>query len=436
MTQNSLAGRIRDSLRKSQWHEPAELMRYRRHAIAPMLVHAYRTIPFYRDRLAPIFDEADRIQWSHWTAIPVMSRSDLQAEGDRTISTDIPERHLPLSTERSSGSTGIPLEITSTRFSSLMKNALESRLVEWADLDTSLTMASIKPLSPGEADYPAGHIKKGWAGPKSSQGASGALVRLNQMTPVHLQAEWLQRHDPAYLSTFPTNARALADYFSVHGLKLPGLQKILPYGEMVTDDIRERCAEVFGAEMFDNYSATECGMIALKCPGGPGYHLMNETVMIEVVSESGAQCRPGETGQIVLTTLHNYAQPLIRYRLGDLVEVGTPCSCGRHLPVINRIAGRSRHMFRFPGGIEMLPDFRSKSILKHIAPLAWQIAQTGPMEIEFRYVPGTGTAEPDFDGMTDHIRATLGVAVDVRYVERQEIQQAASGKIFDYVSEI
>ena len=423
-------------MRKSQWSEPSELMRYRRHTLAPMLMHARKTIPFYRDRLAPIFDEAGRIRWGQWTAIPIMSRSDLQTEGDRLISTDIPERHLPLSRETSSGSTGIPLEITSTRFSSLMKNALESRLVEWADLDTSLTMASIKPLSPGDADYPAGRMKKGWAGPKSSQGASGALVRLNQMTPVHRQAEWLRRHDPAYLSTFPTNARALADHFSAHGLELPGLRKILPYGEMMTADIRERCEEVFGASMFDNYSATECGMIALKCPDGPGYHLMNETVMIEVVSDKGAQCKPGETGQVVLTTLHNYAQPLIRYRLGDLVEVGTPCPCGRHLPVINRIAGRARHMFRFPDGTEMLPDFRSKSILKHVAPLAWQIAQTGPMDIEFRYVPGTSGEKPDFDGMTAHIRALLGVAVDVRYIERQEIQQSASGKIFDYVSEL
>ncbi len=437
MKQTDLARKIRESLRKSEWLKTPDLMRYRRRTLAPLLAHARTTVPFYKDRLAPLFDGSDRIRWEHWARVPIMTRTDLQTEGERLISTNIPRQHMPTTTESSSGSTGIPLEITSTRFSGMMKNALESRLMEWAGLDTSLKMASIKPLSPGDADYPAGRMTKSWASRKSPNDRIGPLVRLNQMTPVHQQAEWLRRHDPAYLSTFPSNARALADYFAANDLKLPGLQTILPYGEIVTQDFRDRCLEVFGASVFDNYSATECGLIALQCPDASGvYHLQNETVIVEVLDEDGGATAPGKVGRVVLTTLHNYAQPLIRYRMGDLVEVGNPCTCGRHLPVINRIAGRSRHLFRFPDGTEMLPDFRSKTILKYLDPLAWQVAQTGPMTIEFRYVPGTGGASPDFDGMTTYIRAALGVEVEVNYVTRDEIHQAASGKVFDYVSEL
>ncbi len=435
-TIRDLGIKLREKLDQSQWMTPEELMHYRRRTLAPLLVHAYKTVPFYADRLRPLFEGAPEGRWERWAMVPTMSRSDLLAEGDRLMSTAIPERHKPLSRETSSGSTGIPLEIISTRFSGLMKNALESRMIAWAGLDPAKKLASIKPLNTGRAEYPDGIMRKAWTGLKPKSGSPGPLVRLNQMTPIHKQAEWLMRREPAYLSTFPTNARALANHFAANGLELPSLEMVLPYGEMVTQDIRDRISEVFGASVYDNYSATECGLIALQCPDGPGYHLMNETVIIEVLDGNGRQCQPGETGQVVLTTMHNYAQPLIRYRLGDLVEVGEPSTCGRHLPVINRIVGRSRHMFCFPDGTEMLPDFRSKYILQFLGPAAWQIAQIGSKEIEVRYVPGDNSDEPDFDGMTDHIRTSLGVDVDVSYVRRESIQQASSGKIFDYVCEI
>lgn len=435
-TIRDLGIRLQEKLDRSQWLSPEDLMRYRRRTLAPLIVHAHETVPFYADRLSPLFDGAPDGRWERWAMVPTMSRSDLLAEGERLMSTAIPERHLPVSREASSGSTGIPLEIVSTRFSGLMKNALESRMTAWAGLDPAKKLASIKVMDLGKAEYPEGVMRKAWTGLKPENGSPGTLVRLNMMTPVHQQAEWLIRHEPAYLSTFPTNARALANHFAANGLELPSLEKVLPYGEMVTEDIRDCITEVFGAAVYDNYSATECGLIALQCPDGPGYHLMNETVIVEVLDADGRQSQPGETGQVVLTTMHNYAQPLIRYRLGDLVEVGEPCTCGRHLPVINRIAGRSRHMFCFPDGTEILPDFRAKNLLKFIDPAAWQIAQTGSNEIQVRYVPGNSGREPDFDGMTDHIRKSLGVEVDVSYVRREAIQQASSGKIFDYVCEI
>jgi phenylacetate-CoA ligase len=87
------------------------------------------------------------------------------------------------------------------------------------------------------------------------------------------------------------------------------------------------------------YSANETGYLALQCPLSGHYHVQSETVLVEVLDEVGRACRPGETGAVVVTPLQNFAMPLLRYSLGDFAEVGSPCACGRHLPVLKEILG-------------------------------------------------------------------------------------------------
>jgi phenylacetate-coenzyme A ligase PaaK-like adenylate-forming protein len=70
--------------------------------------------------------------------------------------------------------------------------------------------------------------------------------------------------------------------------------------------------------------------------------VQSESVLLEIVDDAGRACAPGRAGRVVVTSLHNFATPLIRYELGDLAEFGAPCACGRSLPVISRVLGRSR----------------------------------------------------------------------------------------------
>ena len=76
---------------------------------------------------------------------------------------------------------------------------------------------------------------------------------------------------------------------------------------------------------------------------------------MEVLDNHGRPCKEGETGRVVLTDLHNFTMPLIRYEIGDYAEVGPPCACGRGLPVLARILGRSRNMLTLPAGDRIWP---------------------------------------------------------------------------------
>ena len=96
------------------------------------------------------------------------------------------------------------------------------------------------------------------------------------------------------------------------------------------------------------YSSQEVGYIALECPTGESYHVQAENVLVEVLDDQDRPCSPGDVGRVVVTALHNFATPLLRYDIGDYAEVGAPCPCGRGLPALRRIMGRQRNMALLP----------------------------------------------------------------------------------------
>jgi phenylacetate-coenzyme A ligase PaaK-like adenylate-forming protein len=84
----------------------------------------------------------------------------------------------------------------------------------------------------------------------------------------------------------------------------------------------------------DIYSEQEVGYIALQFPDYPYYHVQPENILVEVLDDNGNVCSSGDIGRVVITTLHNFTTPLIRYEIMDYAKVGEPCSCGRGLPVL------------------------------------------------------------------------------------------------------
>ena len=103
-------------------------------------------------------------------------------------------------------------------------------------------------------------------------------------------------------------------------MRLPRLREVRTSGEALDPEVRGLCREAWGVPVIDMYSANEVGYIALQCPGTEHYHVMAEGLLVEVLDDAGRACRPGETGRVVVTTLHNFAMPLVRYVIGGLVE--------------------------------------------------------------------------------------------------------------------
>jgi phenylacetate-CoA ligase len=198
---------------------------------------------------------------------------------------------------------------------------------------------------------------------------------------------WLQEKQPDYLATTPAMALRLAEIAVADPARRIPLREILTYGEVVTPELRLRAREAFGARVSDRYSCEEVGWIAAQCPHADHLHVLTLSTIVEIVDNEGGPCAPGQPGRVLLTDLHGYAMPLLRYEIGDLAEWGEPHGCGIHLPVLSRIWGRSRSFVRRPDGSLRLARLTGDHWRRHAPIREYRVVQYADGLIEAFVVP-------------------------------------------------
>src|SRR3712207_4590492 len=143
----------------------------------------------------------------------------------------------------------------------------------------------------------------------------------------------------------------MLDVYDSGAVEPPRLEQIMTVGETVTPELRQRARSVLGASIRDQYSCEEVGPLAFQCPhSDEHYHVAATNAFVEVLDDSGHPCPPGEVGRVIVTGLHNYASPAIRYELGDLAAWQQGCVCGHAGPVLTNLLGRKRFLVRLPSG--------------------------------------------------------------------------------------
>lgn len=99
------------------------------------------------------------------------------------------------------------------------------------------------------------------------------------------------------------------------------------------------------------YQSTEALHIGFQCTLRHGFHLDLDSVAFRLVDQEGRDVAPGQPGQVVISNLTNRATVLLNYRLGDIAVLGArPCPCGRTLPVLDSLEGRSDDVIHLDDG--------------------------------------------------------------------------------------
>jgi len=138
------------------------------------------------------------------------------------------------------------------------------------------------------------------------------------------------------------------------GVSRPRL--IIGGADFIDEPSREFIEKIFNAPFYDQYASVELEAMAWQCEEKAGYHIDADSVIMQFVDENGEEVAPGERGEIVCTSLFNYAMPFIRYAIGDIgVSTGDECSCGRVFPVMKMIEGRKDSFIRLPDGRILSP---------------------------------------------------------------------------------
>lgn len=421
-------------LEETQWL-PADTIVQRQHEqLVHLATHARIHSLHFRKRIQTAGLRPEQLSTREGLrGLPVMRRRDVQAAGEALSCTQIPRSHAPVAESSTSGSSGQPVVVKRTAVNRLMWLAMTLREHLWQRRDFHGRLAIIRDdyLQSEQSDWPH------WGPPASLLFETGASHALAVRAGVARQFDWLRAVDPHYLLVYPSNLAALLDRFEERGVRLPNLRQIRTINETLSPEVRDSAIRVLGAGIADTYSSAEVGVIAAQCPESGLYHVMAESLIVEVLDEQGEACAPGQVGRVVVTDLHNFATPLIRYDLGDYAELADACPCGRGLPALKRIAGRRRNMVRLPDGRSMWPAIGGLRY-REIAPVRqFQFIQRDLDTIEVRLVCDAPLSADQERRIGDLVGKALDFSFKLQFTYfPEQIPRGPGGKFEEFVCEL
>ncbi|MCK5074211.1 MAG: phenylacetate--CoA ligase family protein, partial [Bacteriovoracaceae bacterium] len=181
----------------------------------------------------------------------------------------------------------------------------------------------------------------------------------------------------------------------------------------------------------------EFGDIAQECAKREGLHINCDRFVIEILNENIEPVAEGKSGELVITDLDNYGMPLIRYRIGDMASFKkTLCSCGRGLPLLEQVEGRTLDIVRAPNGNRLGGTFWTLLFRSRPGIKSFQVIQERLDEIIIKYVKDGSVANTDLLSFESHIHEKCGDNLNVHFVEVSSILKTASGKTRFVVSKL
>lgn len=409
---------IADQLERTQWMSPDELAHHQREQLAVMLAHAASTVPHYA-RLDP----------RDFASVPVMSRAQITAAGEGLLSRAYPSTHGPAPETQTSRTSGAPVRVRGTGVVAAIHGAIALRDHRWHQRDLTAHLAAIRYL-PNQAPPPDGAETRGWSPVAALIAPDARMSALSIASTTEEQLAWVVRTNPTYLLIYPSAFHALLVRIAKTGARLPALKQVRTISEVLSPGTRGLCTEVLDVPIVDTYSAQEVGNIALQCPDHEHYHVQSERLIVEILRDDDTPCGVGETGRVVITDLHNFATPILRYDIGDYAEVGASCPCGRGLPVLERVVGRRRNMLVYPDGRTTWPLFtvacREAARYREL-----QLVQLSREALRARVVPD---GHLDREALVAALQRTLGHPFSIEIELVDEIGRTPAGKLEEFVS--
>jgi len=335
---------LRDTYLKMSRTPMKELDLSLRDELIQLVRHSVNTSQWWRNQMKNANLNATSMQ-ELVSTLPITSRSDVQDDFEEMKiyipNTDLKDYIL----QKTTGSTGQPIQVI--KYNPLYSRDIDAiTLLEWKwhKRDVRKKMGLFR-LGANDAD----EVRAG--PPLEYLGNAAPMFQrssVDRTTDELLDA--LVQHKPSYLLTNPMSLKLIAQAQMEKPRKISPIEQILTLADRVDDSLREIVLKAFNAKIVDRYSSVEFGMIALQCPEHNHLHVIVPNVHLEVVDEKNKPIPIGEPGRVLITGLHTFAMPMIRYEQGDIVTLGKTCDTGITWPVIESVHGRVRSYIDGPDG--------------------------------------------------------------------------------------
>jgi len=417
---------VRRQMEQSQWWSAGQLRTLQFMRLKALLEHAAAHVPYYRNLFAECgMQPGDIRELADLSRLPFLDKSVIRANLEALKS----EQADGLARFNTGGSSGEPLIFFIGRERVSHDVAAKWRATRWWGVDIGDPEIVVwgSPIELGAQDTVRA---------LRDRVLRTRLLPAFQMSEQKLDRflDEIRRRRPKMLFGYPSALSHFARHAETKGLRMDdvGVRVAFVTSEKLYDDQRRQIAQTFGCEVANGYGGRDAGFIAHQCPHG-SMHITAEDIIVEIVGPDGKTVPDGESGEIVVTHLATKDFPFIRYRTGDIGVIGSAsCTCGRGLPVLKEIQGRSTDFVVARDGTVMhglaliyilrdLPGVRAFKIVQESLDLTKvMVASDGGLGAAVRAQIVAG------------FRARLGKTVEIRIEEVGEIPREKSGK-FRYV---
>ncbi len=417
---------LRRALEQSQWLDPEILERQRLEKLRGFLARIGRTVPYYRDLFRQLaFDPAQIHALSDLQRLPLLDKATIRANQDRFKAVDAG----PLKRFNTGGSSGEPLIFFVGRERVSHDVAAKWRATRWWGVDIGDREIVVwgSPIELGAQD----RVRQ-----LRDFLFRSRLLPAFEMSEANLDrfvAE-IRRFRPAMLFGYPSSLAHIAAHAADRGIPLDdlGIRVAFVTSERLYDHQRETIQQVFGCPVANGYGGRDAGFIAHECPEG-GMHISAEDILVEIVDADGRALPAGESGEIVVTHLATAEFPFVRYRTGDIgVLSDERCACGRGLPLLKEIQGRTTDFVVAEDGTVM-HGLALIYVLRDLPEVAnFRIVQPSRTRLEVSVVKGSGYRQATEDRIREALKQRLGQNVEIVFDYPDRIERERSGK-FRYV---
>jgi phenylacetate-CoA ligase len=409
------------------WRNPyrtqADVQEFQRIRLEEIVSHSYRHVPCYREKLRESGIKPETFQAGvEIDSLPLTTKMELKktAWNRKTDERIDPEKLLG---NRTSGSTGIPFEMRRTPWEDFLFHFLRWRIVKHYGLVGSDRMLRIA----REVREP---MPASWRWLQSLGRFRRKKIGI-ALQPEEIAAI-LEEEKPDVISGYAgvlfLTAKVLIEN-TVHDV----LPKFVVTGaETLNPKMRERINQAFSAPVYDTYESLEVGPLAWECPVSGLYHVNDDNIFLEVLRD-GVPAQEGESGEVVVTGLHMFAMPFIRYPLNDIVTVGPKrCPCGHPFSTLASLEGRKNDFMLMPSGKKVHAGLFVHELNLFIPRTEqYELVQERHNRIYMNVICSPPVTPEERQSLLTKIRARLenGVEFEIKNVDRIELSPGMKFRI-------
>ncbi len=326
---------VRRAMEESQWWSPERLRDYQAQRLRNFLVEVGTRVPYYRDLFKSIdFVPNDVQSTADLAQLPFLTKPIIRANTEQLKASGA----VGLARFNTGGSSGEPLIFYIGKERVSHDVAAKWRATRWWDVDIGDPEIVVwgSPIELGAQD----RVRMLRDGVMRTE-----LLPAFEMSESKLDefVTRVRQRRPRMLFGYPSSLSLIARHAEKRGIAMNDIEIKVAFvtSERLYDEQRETIARVFGCRVANGYGGRDAGFIAHECPSG-AMHITSEDIVVELVDAGGRPVPSGSAGEIVVTHLSTTDFPFVRYRTGDIGVIdGTTCQCGRGLPLLKEIQGRT-----------------------------------------------------------------------------------------------